>query len=48
MRTHSNNRSGLGKVLDRGNRRTDTRIIRDGFAIERDVEVTADEDPFAL
>ena len=36
------------EIIDRGDGGTDTRIVGDGFAVEGDVEIAADEDFFAL
>jgi hypothetical protein len=38
----------IERVGDRGQRRLDPRVVGDRAALERHVEVDADEDPFAL
>lgn len=48
MRTHRDDRPGLGEILDRGNRRADTGVIRNGFPVEGNVEIASHENFFAL
>ena len=48
MRTHRDDRTGLGKILNCGNRRTNTSVIGDGFPIEGNVEIASYENFFAL
>ncbi len=47
VRTDDDARAGVGEALDRRRRRADAAVVGDGRAVERHVEVGADEDALA-